>query len=257
MKLLTRSFLRMLNLKARTASSLLTVDPKLFWGLFFTFILMTAVGTVSHELGHYTTARILGHEAGINYRSTWFNDQERTKYLSETFSKYSHEIENKKDFPDKERFYAISEDYESDHFWVSLGGPLQTMLTGTLALFLLLGFKNRVIQEDRVSFWGWLLVIFSLFWLRQVANFFVALFHFLKHGTASARGDEAKLALYLDLNIWSIQLITALMGLAILGYIVLKILPQKAVFTFLLSGLLGGLSGYYLWLIRFGPLILP
>lgn len=235
----------------------LKFDPKLFVILFFTFIVMTVVGTLIHELGHYSAARLLGYEAHINYGSTGTHHPEWSDYLRDTHKKYRHEIQTDKDFPGKEKFLAINEAYRSDHFWIILGGPLQTILTGTLALLLLYRLRKRLIQGDTITFWGWLLVFFSLFWLREVANFFNYTFYFLRHGTVSLRGDETKLALDLGIHVWSIQLATALIGLAVLGYIVFKILPKKVVFTFLLSGLFGGVAGYYLWLIKYGPLIFP
>ncbi|UFH33687.1 hypothetical protein LNP04_08280 [Chryseobacterium sp. C-71] len=43
------------------------VDEKLLIKLTITFILMTVVGTLSHEFGHYVVVEILGMDGEIHY----------------------------------------------------------------------------------------------------------------------------------------------------------------------------------------------
>ena len=231
-------------------------DYRAFLLLTLTFIVMTVIGTLTHEFGHYSVAKCLGYEARINYYSSAYWNNDLDKYLDDTYDKYSNEIKNGLDFPEKEKFQTTINKYHADGFWISLGGPLQTMLTGTIGLLLLLFFRKKYITPDHVKLTGWILIFMSLFWLRQVANLFMAVLFFIVNGQPSLRGDEARLAYRLDINIWTIQVITGLLGAAVL-FIILKLLPKNLVLTFILSGLTGGLLGYYLWLIKFGQYILP
>jgi hypothetical protein len=178
------------------------------------------------------------------------------EFLNKTLKKYAVEIENNTDFPDKEKYQKITKKYHDDNFWFLLGGPLQTMLTGGIGFILLLVYRKRFITSEKIHFGGWTLIFISLFWLRQFANLFVGLLTYILKGQTSQRKDEARLANYLDLNIWTIEIITGIIALEIL-LIVLTWLPKKMVLTFMLSGIVGGILGYYLWLIKFGKYIMP
>jgi FtsH-binding integral membrane protein len=121
---------------------------------------------------------------------------------------------------------------------------------------LLLVYIKRFITSERVHFIGWTLVFISLFWLRQVANLFMVVMSLLLKGQPSQSGDEMLLANHLHINIWTIQLVTGLIGLSIFA-IIIRYLPKTVIMTFLISGLIGGVLGYYLWLIKFGQYIMP
>lgn len=101
------------------------------------------------------------------------------------------------------------------------------------------------------------LYFLSLFWLRQVTNFIVAIASFIITKETNISGDEMYLALLYKLPIWSIQIITGVIGILICSYIFIKIIPKAQKLTFIISGLLGGLTGYYLWLIEYGKIIMP
>lgn len=217
---------------------------------------MTVIGTLLHELGHYTVARLLGYEAAINYQSSWFWNKETDYFLTEVEKQYSNEIKNDLDFPDKAKYIAVKDKYIADQFRIILGGPLQTILTGTIGLVFLLYFKNKIVKPDKLTVSGWSFVFLTLFWLRQSANLFMAVLYLIKNRKPSLSGDEMRLALHLDINVWTIQLVTGIISLFVLFY-VFKLIPKNQKFTFLLSGLVGGITGYYLWLIKFGQLIMP
>ncbi len=234
----------------------LKFDYKLFISLTLTFMLMTVVGTLSHEFGHYTVSKCLGYEASINYQSSSHWDTTFNEYLKDTYTKYSHEIKNKLDFPGKEKYQTIIKKHQDDNFWIVLGGPFQTMLTGSIGFILLLLYSHKCISINRVNLKGWSLIFLSLFWLRQVANLFMALMAYILKGKPSLKGDEMRLANHLDINIWSIQILSGIAGAGVLIF-VLRVLPKSVVLTFLFSGLVGGILGYYLWLIKFGQYIMP
>ena len=46
-----------------------TFDKGLFIKLFFAFIIVTIIGTLTHQLGHYLMAKYFGYSAKINYAS--------------------------------------------------------------------------------------------------------------------------------------------------------------------------------------------
>lgn len=231
-------------------------DIKHFIYLSLAFMLMTIVGTLSHELGHYSVAKVLGYQSSINYQSASYWDEQLYEYFNEVYDKYKHQIKNKLDFPGKDEYQNRMNKYHNDSFWIALGGPVQTMFTGTFGITLLLIYRNKFLSSQKVNLAGWCSIFLSLFWLRQVANLFVGIGILLITGNKTPTGDEMRLALYLNYNVWSIQLITGAVGLIVL-FVVLRLLPKPLVLTFLLSGLTGGVLGYYLWLIKFGKYIMP
>ena len=205
----------------------LTFDKKLFLYLSFAFILMTIIGTVTHEFGHYFSAKVLGFNSRINYGMT---------ILENNPSKIMSEKEN---------------------FLFTLGGPFQTMLTGSIGLFILLIFRNSYKSVLNLTFKKWVFIFMTLFWLRQVANLFIWLLTYVIKGEFAENGDEIKLAKYLNLPSWSIHLLTATIGLIILTYVVFNFIPKNNRLTFIISGIFGGISGYILWLHYLGEKIMP
>lgn len=239
----------------------ITIQPKLFFLLFFSFIIMTVVGTLSHELGHYTMARLMGYNATINYQSTHYTYDQKNdpdnEFMRECYKRYKTELKNGTDFPGKEKYFAIGDRYTTQSLWITWAGPLQTMLTGSIGFVLLLSFRRRVIQQQQISIGGWVLVLLSLFWLRQLANLFVGVMSWLLKGRTSISGDEMSLAAILEWPLWSIQISTGLIAIGVLAFIVLRIIPKNQIVTFLVAGFLGGIFGYYLWLFQLGPVIMP
>jgi len=204
------------------------MDKKLFIGLFFSFIAATIIGTLSHEFGHYIVAKYQGYDARINYSATFWQS------------------------PDPEHPII-----PSCPIAMALGGPIQTMLTGTIGLVLLLLYRKKFYQADKLSLGQWLIIFLSLFWLRQTANFCMWLTGYLLNGRFSTGDDEIRIATYFDLPIWSIISITAIIGAFVLAVITFKFIPSRQRTTFLMAGLLGGIAGFYFWLIQFGKYIMP
>jgi len=225
--------------------------------LSFGFITFTIIGTVSHESGHYIVAKCLGYEAKINYASSWYYDKNNEAFLHSHWNLYSEKIRLDQDFPDKERWDRLKFKQQSDSFWITLGGAMQTMLTGTVGLLFLVFFRKRYYSATELSFLLWFLAFISLFWLRQAANFFVGTTKFLVHGSISSHSDEFVLARRLNIPEWTISTITASIALLILAVVIFKFIPIKQRLTFMLAGIVGGVSGYLLWLIYFGKIILP
>lgn len=203
------------------------IDWLLFCCLVIAFIFFTIIGTLSHELGHWSAARLMGFDASINYGASWLIRPHRTMSQPESFL-------------------------------FTLGGPVQTLLTGTIGLLLLGRYRRSFYAKERLSIPQWFLVFISLFWLRPTANFCTWIIYCIMAGKyASGRSDEIKLSRYLGLPEQSLSVITGLTGLFVLVLVVFRFIPVAQRLTFILSGLVGGVSGFLFWLVFFGKIIFP
>lgn len=204
----------------------LKVDKRKLIILVSVFIIATILGTVSHEFGHYIFAKFRGINMQIHYGFT--------SYV------FDENLRNKTLF---------------DQYIITLGGPIQTILTGTVG-FLLLYFSVKN-SSQKFTVKQWIYVFLSLFWLRQTANFVLWISKGIFSGHWSVRADEIKIAIYHKLPLYTFIGITGITGLAISLVVIFKFIPVKDRFTFVLSGLIGGVAGYILWLEILGKLLLP
>ena len=236
--------------------SYFTINVKLLVPLTVVFIIMTVIGTLSHEFGHYSVAKALGQEAHINYQSSWHTNAALNAYLGRIYEANKYEIQHHLPFAERTNYEAALASYQRQSILILMGGPLQTMLTGTTGFLLLVYYRKRFITDEQITWKGWVCIFLALFWLRQLANLATGLFGFIVAGKTSFRGDEFILAQWANWNMWSIQVVTALVAVFIF-WKVLSFIPKQFVLTFILSGLMGGVIGYYAWLIKFGKYILP
>ncbi len=232
-------------------------DRKLFSWLTISFVIATVVGTISHEGGHYAVAKYYGYDAHINYMATWWTDTDEDKFLQSIYEKYPKELASGEKFPEFEKFNHIRAVHRRHSLWIILGGPLETMLTGTLGVICIFLLRKTFGNTSKLSFGQWFLVFVSLFWLRQTANATVWLGQYLLTGKLSGGGDEIYLAYRSHLPDWVPITVTALIGVAVLAVIIFKFIPLKQRVTFIASGLTGGIAGYLLWLESFGKYIMP
>ena len=200
-------------------------DRRLFFRLMIAFIIVVIVGTLTHELGHYLLAKHFGYNAKLSYASVHYNSTLR--------------------IPFKHRFY------------VTIGGPMQTIVTGMIGLLLLFIYRRSFISTNKLSTGQWGMIFLSLFWLRQTVNLIMWLGIYFITGKFALRGDEIRIARYLQLPFWSIAAITGILGVMVLALVVFKFIPPKQRFTFLVSGLVGGVAGYILWIELLGKYIMP
>jgi len=188
------------------------------------FILFTIVGTLSHEYGHIIVAEILGFDTDLHFASmNWSGKTASSK----------------------------------EQFLITLGGPVQTISTALIGFIIL--YRRRLNKTNqKLDFTDWILVFFSLFWLREVFNLIASIIlGFLGYRDYFFGGDEAKLSEMLNLPVGLIPTLFGLIGFIFCIWTVFKIIPSKLRFTFIVSGLYGGLSGYGLWMQTIGPIILP
>jgi hypothetical protein len=196
-----------------------------FIRLFFAFIAFTIIGTLSHESGHYIAGNCLGYEMSINYATTHIQDD---SFVS-----------------------------PQNSFLITLCGPIQTLLTGTIGCVLLFVNRKKFQSSDKLSSGQWGLVFVSLFWLRPIANFVTWLGSYLITGEFYQGGDEGRIAAYLGLPGWSILTLTATLGFLVLVLVIFKFIPPNQRITFMISGMTDGITGYLFWLVWFGKYMLP
>lgn len=217
----------------------------------------TIVGTLSHEYGHAAVAKYFGYEVSVSYGYMTWHNIEVSSFMESTYLEYCDEIEAGLDFPKKEKFQSVMKETSENGFWITLGGPIQTMLVGTIGFFLLIFNRKKFRKSDTLSISQWIMVFLALFWLRQPTNLFTAFLQYVIHDRFLLGGDEIVLALHLEWAVWSIITFTAMIGAAVLIVVVFYIVPSIKRITFLLAGLCGGIVGYLLWLKWIGPLVLP
>jgi len=232
-------------------------DTRLFLILTAAFILATVIGTISHEAGHAIVAKCLGFQPRIHYASTSRGDSEVLDSLEDITEKYQKQLEEDSLFPEKERYDRLGQKLLNDGLWISLGGPVQTMLTGTIGLLLLFFRRRSFWHTQQLNVGQWALVFVTLFWLRQTTNLLLWVAGYFVTKEFSSRGDEIRLAIQLDLPFWSLTVITGFIGLLILSIVIFKFIPRLQRLTFILSGIMGGVAGYFLWLHWLGPVLLP
>lgn len=249
---------------------MLPSQSKLFFTLLIAFIGFTIIGTLLHETGHYLVARYYGFEASVHYGHTSFDQvplafKQDSDSIQAWLKKYHlvHQqndryiVVDTVDFPQKKRYRALVRKQQRVLFPIHLGGPAQTMLTGTLGVGLLVRNRRWWHHRQQLSVRVWLVVFMALFWLRQLFNLAMATFSMLRKGRWSPHMDETVLAR--DLHLWpaSISLVTGLVGLGVLSFITLCIIPRRQRLTFIGAGLLGGTFGFWLWLVWLGPKLMP
>ena len=53
---------------------------------------------------------------------------------------------------------------------LTAAGPLQTMISGTIGLLMLLLTRSSFAGKEQLSPWQWVLIFMTLFWLREIFN---------------------------------------------------------------------------------------
>ncbi len=233
-----------------------SIKLRLFAYLFFGFILATIVGTQTHEMGHYAAAKYLGFKPVLHYGSVSYGETPEILEMETFYDANQDKILSQESSPEKERFTNWYNDMKQKHFLITLAGPLQTVITGTLGLVLLL-YRKKKIKQQGLKFIDWVLIILTFFWARQVLNFLVSIIGVLLGKRFSTRGDEPRLSMYLELPKPTVGLITASIGAAILLWITFYIIPKNKRFSFICAGITGCALGFWLWLVKLGPVILP
>lgn len=233
------------------------IDIKHLVILSLAFILFTAIGTVSHEYGHIIVAKSLGYNTTLHYGSMNYNSGELHDKLIQIYNEYKTEIENNLDFEKRTEYETGINTLRSNGLLVNLGGPLQTILTGTLGLILLF-WRRKQIHQRGLKMIDWLSVFLSLFWLREVFNLAMSVSQEIisPNGTWFG-GDEKKISQGLELWPGTFSILLGILGLILSIFVIFKIIPNKIRLTFILSGFIGGTVGFILWMNMIGPKLIP
>ena len=245
-------------------------QPQLFFLLTLGFVLFTAIGTVSHEYGHILVAKAYGYETQLHYGMASFNppgykDDPSYIALDSLFKEYPETPyldlhENVRKLHQKhhdilqERYWS---DDSNDGLFITMGGPAQTMLTGICGL-LILFFRRKLRAQQGFKLVDWLGAFLSLFWLREVFNLVMSTTRELISPNGEwFGGDEEVISTELGLWDGTFSMLLGMIGLALSLYVIFKVVPSPKRFTFIVSGLVGGILGFVLWMDVLGPILLP
>jgi len=236
------------------------INPRLFALLALSFVLATIVGTVSHELGHFAVAKYYKGHPKLHYASV--SQDEPSDFATELSQRYNREknkIESPNPSPEKKAYMAyreeIGEKLKHATLFILLGGPLQTMLTGSLGGLMLWRRRKKIATLGmRAADWFW--VILAFFWSRQLANFLVVLkISFIRHRISG--GDETRISRYFGWHTLTFNTITGIAAATVLLWVVFIIIPKTQRLNFILAGLCGSALGWLVWMEWMGPVLLP
>ncbi|MHA1269956.1 MAG: hypothetical protein ACTSPY_09250 [Candidatus Helarchaeota archaeon] len=193
---------------------------------FLKFLPLAAIGTISHEFGHFIAAILQGSRAIISYGFTHLIDP-----LPNEFAE----------------------------FFFTLGGPLSTWLTSIIGLLLLiLVFRKRLSNSDYKMSNGHQISFFmSLFCSRAVFN--TSMWTVGKYilGNEMGNSDEEKISVYLG---WPPQFLLyggLIIGLIIILVCLFYLIPKSQRKVVFFTGITGSITGYIIWYYLLGPIILP
>jgi hypothetical protein len=201
--------------------------------LILSFMLFVPIGTISHEYGHVLVAEYLGYNTVLHYNSMNLVNNNQID-------------ENVK--IEKNNFHS---------FLITIGGPIQTILTGTFGFILVLNRRKRNLFS-KLNFLEWLYIFLALFWLRQIFNLvFSFISEIIAPNGSYFGGDEPWISEYLGLNRGTIPIFFCITGIIVFVYICIKIIPKNIRIPFIISCPIGGLLGYFLWMNVLGPQLMP
>lgn len=242
-------------------------NPRLFIFLILGFVFCTIIGTLTHELGHYIVAKSLGYEARVFYGSMehfpkGYKESDSFKELIQLNERYGDQIFDSLDVSIQNRYKNVFNQLEREFptnstkdMLVTLGGPVQTLLTSIFGLLILWFRKSKFKTSFQIL--DWIGIFCGLFVLREVFNTLMALFSNLINEQIYFSGDEFRISLYFGLNQWIVPLLTMIYGLGISLYIIFKVIPASYRLTFILAGLVGSFMGFGIWFGFLGEQFLP
>jgi hypothetical protein len=233
------------------------IEPYFLFLFTISFIIFTPIGTVSHEYGHIAVAKYFGHSTTLHYGSMDWERGTLNIELSKFHKEFNFEITNNLPFEKKEAYKSLRKRLNHESLWITIGGPVQTIFVGIFGLFLIF-LRKKQRQINGFKLLDWMAIFLSLFWLREVSNLVISIGGgiYFQNGRYFG-GDEAHISNLLNLPEGLIPISFGLLGLIISCYIIFKIVPIQKRFTFILSGLIGGISGFIFWMRIIGPIVLP
>lgn len=222
------------------------------------FFCFTIIGTLSHEYGHIAVAKYYGFPTTLHYGSMHYDDTSiEGNEIEKILINNEQVILNKTNYKQKDRFISLWKIKNYRDLLINIGGPLETIVTGTFGLIFLFSRRRKIILFG-MKFIDWVLVFITLFWLREVFNLVVGILGVLFIGNENYfGGDEKNIADGLHLFSGAIAIPLAIVGLIISLIVIFKIIPNNYRFTFIASGFFGGITGFLFWYKILGPILLP
>lgn len=192
------------------------------------FFFLTITGTQTHEWAHYLVADYFNFNPILHYSSV----------------SYKLELNQQVN------------DLKIKKFLFTLAGPLQTMVTGSVGLAIILFRRKRTsLNQFRLS--EWFTIFLSLFWLRQVFNLITNLIKIVLTQRISFGGDEAKLSRMLNISEGIIGFATGIIGFIICLYVVFGVVTKEKRASLIFGGFIGSLISFGVWNFYLGKIILP
>lgn len=221
------------------------------------FIVFTVIGTVSHELGHIAVAKWFDYKTTLHYGSMEYKDSPLYTRFMSVYAKNQTAIQTGYHFVDDAEYLSLFETLKWQSLLIRMGGPVQTMLTGIIGIFLIFAIRTHRRIEFLIK--DWFAVFLALFWLREIFNLFMSVAKEIisPDGNYFGRGDEFYISVMLKQWTGTVPVILGMLGLIISVFIVFKVVPRELRLTFITSGIIGGISGYILWFEILGPIVLP
>ena len=237
----------------------LLFHKKLFAGLVFGFIMSTVVGTLTHEAGHYLVARYFSRNGvRISYAYTATGRSYADTNFFNLRDKYMAYKKKHQPFPEKEQYEKLKSEYARQENTITAAGPLETIIAGSMGVALLFFLRKKYTSVQKLAWWQWPIIFLALSWLREPFNMLTAIagLHFIK-GRQHFRLDEFALSEALGYWPWTGVILTGITGAIVVCFVIFKFIPPKQRATFLLAGLIGGISGAIIWLHLLGPMLMP
>ena len=233
------------------------IDKKSLLIFSLAFILFTAIGTVSHEYGHIIMAKLLGYETELHYASMNYHKADLNDNLVKIYTENETAILEGRDFKQKEEYEKGINKMVFNGLLITIGGPLQTILTGITGLAIIF-WRRKKIKENGLRLIDWLAVFLALFWLREVFNVVMSVGSgIISRNESYFGGDENLISEILKLWPGTISVLLGVIGLVVSLFIIFRIVPDSIRLTFILGGLIGGIIGLVLWMDILGPILLP
>ena len=231
---------------------------KLLLFLAFGFVIFTIIGTLTHEMGHIVFAKAQGYQTTLHYGSMNYSYGSSIDEFNAIWDTYEREIKNGEPYPKEERRQELLLEMQRKRNWITAGGPLQTIITGTVG-FILLYRRKESIATAGMKILDWFYMFLTFFWLRELANPITGLISSFMEGEIRLfeGGDEFRLAQSLGCWKGSFSLPLAVIAFGIFSFVVFRIIPKNLRSTLLAAGLIGGIFGYFFWLEWVGPILIP
>jgi hypothetical protein len=201
--------------------------------IFLFFFIAAPAGTLLHECGHALVALLFGFHPVVHYdwcstisASDWQMVEDGTK----NYNEYPH------------------------RFWITAGGPAQTLITGFTGMAALLVLSRRTV----INAWNGthlLWIVLAYFHSRWVYNSLGILYKLYVSGKHS-NADEVKLMRYWNIDIAAGTWAMLLVACALLAYITF-VLVKKNRWQLIVFGGAGSLAGGWFWLKWAGPVLMP